>query len=665
MKKYGDVVQIEAKGQVVNALVARSVEIAPHNPANGQPLKDIEGNQLASEEHVDLVYLDPEAENQKGGPTLKVREKRFVAVKTLVGEQASESEPEPESESLPSEPEQEGGTSGAMAAVAMFLIALLFGASAAWSQSSQQGVPPVRLYYATDYAVSNLLGQNPNTYTWNLGQAPTPGSCAVTPANGAPAFFLFGPTATPYPEFIRDSNPALSEVFTPTSTSVTGSTCGFAGSPVNNHVTFWVSSGTAGLYEAVGSNSTQGSVTNVLLDKWWYAALAGLPGPQNPLTVIQSTAIAGSTHVNIIDTTTAPWTTYSWNGTQYTANGVSTGFPTLGVSSYTNIAAPTALTTVAATCATNGGGCITTATTGGTIPASGAYTLGATCVDASGGETTLSVDTAAGATVTVGSTATNIISVSSPAGCTAALGAVGWRLYVTAASGASLSEILYTPTCSTGTLTQPYLQPTLTPVTVCPVGATATISAIITGTATIPLVSGAWPRIGGSSNSWPAFTAGGALATTVVGEMGHVAFPAAYWNKLGRKVEFKGNGYATVNGTTGTLTLSANFTSIYGVTQITPFTAVSGTTTASAQIPIDFDVTFETSKIGATGTLEVHGCVNYGLAGTAPATGACDIIFAASSTVDLTKQNTLVWNIKPTTTATTAYQLRQLTAIAY
>ena len=54
--KYGETVEIVAKGQVVNALVARSVEIAPHSPANGKPVKDAK-----AEEHVDLVSLDPEA----------------------------------------------------------------------------------------------------------------------------------------------------------------------------------------------------------------------------------------------------------------------------------------------------------------------------------------------------------------------------------------------------------------------------------------------------------------------------------------------------------------------------------------------------------------------------------------------------------------------------
>jgi hypothetical protein len=99
-----------------------------------------------------------------------------------------------------------------------------------------------------------------------------------------------------------------------------------------------------------------------------------------------------------------------------------------------------------------------------------------------------------------------------------------------------------------------------------------------------------------------------------------------------------------------------------GTTSITPFTAVSGSIAASAlQVPINFCETWTTSATGATGTLEAHGWVQYGLAGTAVTTGAQDIIFAASSTIDLTKQDQIAITIKPTTAGLTAAQLRQLT----
>ena len=292
--RYGDVVQITAKGQVVNALVARSIEIAPHSPADGKP---VEG--AVAEEHLDLIYLDPKAANHKGGPMMSVREKRHVAA-------------------------------GLYEAVAMLLLAFMLTALPMKAQT-------VRLLWATDYAQSNIASQQANTYNWSLGAAPGAGSCVAYPANGASPYFIFGPTAHPYPQFIRDYTTTLNEVFTPSATSLTGSSCGFSGSPTNSHTTFWVSSGTAGLYEAVGTSSGLSSVSNVMLDRAWYAALGALPGPQVANTVITSTAVPGSAHVQIVDTTTSPWTWYTWGGTQYAVAGVGTTPTLAGVNTFTAV----------------------------------------------------------------------------------------------------------------------------------------------------------------------------------------------------------------------------------------------------------------------------------------------------------------------------------------
>lgn len=659
---YRDVVQIEVKGQVVNALVARSVQIAPFSQSNKKTLLDGGGKPLPAEEYLDLIYLDPEAETRKGGPMMKVREMRYVKPSELLkagngscGVEVSAEPLEPAGAvSEPLEPAGDDGSgalkglAGAAITAMLMVLAVLFNCVPAMAQAPNT---TPRWYWATDYNTPPVLGQNPNTYTWNLGQAPNPGSCTGTPGNGAPQFFIFGPTATPYPQYIRDATPSLSEVFTPSSTSLTGSTCGFAGSPVNSHTTFWVSSGTAGLYEAVGTNSGQSYATTVLVDKWWYGAMAALPGPQNPVTVIK--AAAGSAHVTIMDTTTSPWTVYQWNGSSYAASLSPSAFPNLDVSSYTGVSAPTALSTAAAT-----NGLIATATTGGTIPASSTYRLAATYVDAAGGETLISTDSASTSTIATGATATNILTVTSPA---AATGAVGWRLYVSAASGAAGSEILYTPTCSSGTLAQPYLQPVLAPTTVCPIGANATVTAIVTGTATVPAIANAFPRAAGTSLSFPPFTAAGAVAAAATQTLGVVNFPAGFLNTLGRSLEVCGNGSATTNTAAGTLTLATTLASVPGVTSITPFTAVSGATAASAQAdPFNFCITYTTASTGTSGTLEVHGWVLYSLSGTAVLTPAGDIITAVSSAIDLTKQDQLAITIKPTTTALTAAQLRQL-----
>lgn len=530
------------------------------------------------------------------------------------------------------------------------------------------GAPP--WVFANNYGLWAFQGQAANTYTFTPLNSVN--GCQVTQLDfqNKPTFNPFSNTVALAPVLISDINSANSEVVTPGSAfTVTSTTCGANLSPVHSHTTFTMQSGTGGLQEALNAvgGSTQPYPSVVFLTPEWYKLISGISSLNATLSATTPQSVIAnavcSTGAFVYDITTEPWTEYACSGGVLTPTVAPASLPNFNVSSNTQIAVPTALTTVAATCATNGGGCITTATTGGTIPASSAYTLGATCVDGSGGETTLSVDTAAGATVTTGSgTATNTISVTSPAGCTVANGAVGWRLYMTAASGASLSEILYSPTWT------PYasnpLQAVFPQTTVIPIGSTATITAIITGTATVPATATAYPRIPGASGSYPPFTALGTVATTVTGTLGLVNFPAGYLNKLGRQVTFCGNAYATQNGTGGgTLALKFTLASIPGVTLITPITLTSGAPTLSTQDPINFCVTFTTAVVGTSGKLEAHGWMGVGLAGTTVMSTYNDLNFTVSSAIDLTKQDQLGITITPTTTGLTAAQLRQLSEI--
>ena len=533
---------------------------------------------------------------------------------------------------------------------AVATVALLFLTGFAFAQGPVT-YPPTWVY-ARAYNGWSLIGQSANTYTFNGGV------CNYTPYNNGntSAFFDFsgyqGSTLVYNPVWIQDANPALNEIVTPTSTTQSSASCGFAASTANNHTSFQLSSGTAGLQEAITTQLQTTPIFDVVLDKYWYQLVAAFPATTTPQSIIG--ALTGSVNVGIVDTTTSPWTFYAWNGTKYVVQASTGG---VQFTSVTPVAAPTALSTSAASA-----GLITTATTGGTIPASSTYRLGATCVTALGGETTLSTDSASTATIATGSgTATNTITVTSPAGCTTANGAVGWRLYNTAASGASLSEILYTPTCtlSTGQFVLPG---------VCAIGSSATITAIITGTATVPAANSAFiPGVNAGNSplqamvSYPPFTALGTLATTVTGTIGEVNFPAGFLNSLGRHIHLHGNGNGATNSTPGTLTVAATLSSVPGVTTITPFTAVSGTTTASAVVSFIFDIDITTTATGATGTVEAHGTVCYNLAGTAVCSPAMDLIVAASSTLDLTKQDQLNITFKPTTTGVTSAQLRQFT----
>lgn len=495
---------------------------------------------------------------------------------------------------------------------------------------------PVAQYSAAAFSTWSINGQSPNTYTFQGRNL-----CNSSAQNTN--FFVFNTNA---PVWIADNNTANSEVVTPSAIVNTAGSCGVTVAPSNSHYTFQLKSGSGGLQEAINAVAgTNVLPATILLDRNWYAAASNVPG-KTPAAIIL--AAAGSAGIVLEDITQSPAAYYYWNGSFYAGSGAVAAFPNLKVTSYTGISAPTALSTAAASA-----GLISTGTTGGTVPASSTYRLAATYVDASGGETLISTDSASTSTIATGTGSTNTLVVTSPA---AAAGAIGWRLYVTAASGASASEILYSPTC-TGTS----LQAVFPGSTVCAIGATATISAIVTGTATVPSLGTAYPRTATSSGSFPPFTAAGTVNAAATATLATINIPAGFLNALGRSFMVCGNGFATTNGTAGTITLKGTVASIPGVTTITPFSVISPSIAASAiQVPINFCITETTAATGATGTLEVHGWVDYGVAGTAVGSLAQDNIFAVSSTVDLTKQDQLSITITPTTAGLTAAQIRQL-----
>ena len=518
----------------------------------------------------------------------------------------------------------------------------LLTAPAAFAQNATRTPYTQTQYYASDFANWAIRSQSANTYLFS------PGGLCNASASGI-QFYVFNTNA---PVAIIDATPANSEIVTPSTVTNTGSQCGFTASPANNHYSFQVISGTAGLQEAINALSISPTLypALIVLDRNFFTIAASLPGTNTGGSIIGS--VTGSNGIILEDVTTAPAKYFGWNGTQYVSVAAPTAFaPNSKVTSDTVLAVPTAVSTAAATY-----GILTTGTTGGTVPASSTYRMALTYVDASGGETKISVDTASTATIATGTGSTNTISVTSPA---AEAGAVGYRVYLTAATGAAASEILYTPTCTTTPL-QTALK------SVCAIGFPATISAIVTGTATIPTLNTAYPRTPAvASFSYPPFTAVGTVTSTATGTLATLNFPAGYFNTLGRTLKFCGNGFATNNNTTGTVALNMVFASTPGVTSITPFTTSYTTaTTTAVQVPLDFCVTVTTAATGATGTVEVHGWL---LAGTATAgagvaaAASVDTIFAVSSTVDLTKQDQVQFTITPTTTGLTAAQIRQLT----
>ena len=233
---------------------------------------------------------------------------------------------------------------------------------------------------------------------------------------------------------------------------------------------------------------------------------------------------------------------------------------------------------------------------------------------------------------------------------------------MTAASGASLSEILYPVgnAAITGTAAGT-ANPSFA------IGTPVTITAIITGTATVPAINGAYasttiPGGGVQVRSYPPFPALASVAASATGILGQVNFPAGFLNVLGRTVRIKGMEYATTNATAGTLGFVQKVNSVPGVTSTTTYTATSGTTPAAATVvSFIFEVLYVTASVGTAGTLEVHGTVAFNIAGTAVTSPVQDIVIAASAAVNLTVQDQLQVCLVPVTTALTTTQLRQLT----
>ena len=550
----------------------------------------------------------------------------------------------------------------------VFLLASLTPAILAPTASAQgfnpAGAPP--WVYADNYGRWAIQGQLINSYTF------TPGSiCTITQLNftSKPTFYAFANTLALAPVLISDVNSANSEVVTPgTYFTPTQTSCGANLSPANNHTTYTLQSGTAGLQEALnavgGTTAPQPYV--IYLSPEWYKLVSAISGLNSGLAAKISPAgiiasVTGSTNAILVDLTTAPQTTYFWNGTQYAATPQPNGFPNLAVSSYTNIAAPTALTT-----ATAAGGMITTATTGGAIAANTTARFGATCVDASGGETTMSIDTASTATLETGAgTATNTFTVTSPLGCTTAAGGVGWRLY--ASTSSTKTELLATTPVFTQSSNTNYLQHVLPAATVIPIGQSATITAIPSGTSKIPQVNSAFPRIPELSLSFPPFPAAAIAANTNVVPLGTINLPAGYLNSLGRSFNICGV-ISTVTGTEGAITLTGTITTagVVGTNSVLYTAAAGSTSSTTAPVNIDFCFTYTTAAVSTSatstaGAIEAHGWEFVGLAGTDASTPYQDILQTTVGSLNLWVPAQLAINVVGDgSVVASSIQLRQL-----
>src|SRR5579859_1317120 len=177
-----------------------------------------------------------------------------------------------------------------------------------------QNLPPTWVF-ARDYNGWSIVGQQANTYTFNGG------ACNYSPYNNGqtPPFFVFSgvqnTTTIYFPVAIIDADPTQSEIVSPTATSQTSASCGFAATTTHSHTSFVLKSGTAGLQEAVATQSQSAPPIDVILDKYWYQTVAALPGTPSVASIIA--ALQGNANVTVVDSTTSPWTFYNWSGGAY------------------------------------------------------------------------------------------------------------------------------------------------------------------------------------------------------------------------------------------------------------------------------------------------------------------------------------------------------------
>lgn len=177
-----------------------------------------------------------------------------------------------------------------------------------------------REFFASDFGQWRVPSQQANTYQWSPGSI-----CTVSAGNVN--FFAF---ATNAPVFIADATPANSEVLTPSAVTTTASSCSVTIAPGNSHYSFSITSGTGGLQEVLNQISSSNAYpAAVILDRNWYTLAAGVTG-KTPAGIIA--AAAGNAQAILVDNTTAPWTFYSWNGTNYTVSASNQTQPTVAAS---------------------------------------------------------------------------------------------------------------------------------------------------------------------------------------------------------------------------------------------------------------------------------------------------------------------------------------------
>jgi hypothetical protein len=143
-----------------------------------------------------------------------------------------------------------------------------------------------------------------------------PATCQVS--GGGRNFNAFAMGA---PIKIVDSDPSLTEIATPVAVFI--DSCAVSLPTVHSHESFYLTSGTGGLQEAITNGIDRGGGPNtIILNAEWYTLVA----PSSPSAVIAS--VHGNTTLGLVDVTTTPYTSYAWNGSSYVATSAGGGATT-------------------------------------------------------------------------------------------------------------------------------------------------------------------------------------------------------------------------------------------------------------------------------------------------------------------------------------------------
>lgn len=155
--------------------------------------------------------------------------------------------------------------------------------------------------FASNFTGWSVPQGNNGNYNW------TSNTFCIVSAGG----LTFNAFTVGVPVYLADtSNPSTSETVTPTAVVINNSGCSIRINPANQHQSFYFRTATAGLGEAIGYANNQNFV--VALTPQWQQ-LGGI-------TSMITTSI-GNYNVSIIDQRTSVAQPYTWNGTQYVANG--------------------------------------------------------------------------------------------------------------------------------------------------------------------------------------------------------------------------------------------------------------------------------------------------------------------------------------------------------